>query len=90
MDVLILRSGLEINVSLQSGQKQVCVSVQNLLRQVLQKLCPHGVVTGSVNKSRQMKHWSSSFSGPLEDAMTEKISYDNISIQSSKLVELVG
>ncbi|KAK2886134.1 hypothetical protein Q8A67_016971 [Cirrhinus molitorella] len=63
----------------QNGQQQVCVFVQHLFRQVLQKLCPHGVVTGSVNTSRQMEHWSSSFSKLLEDAMTEKTNIDNIS-----------
>ncbi len=86
--VLILRSGLLLKVSLQDGQKQVGVSVQCLFRQVLQKLCPHGVVTGSVNTSRQMEHWSSSFSGSLEDAMPEKISNDNCLVQIPTLVVL--
>jgi len=43
---------------------------QHLFRQVLQKLCPHGVLTGSVNTSRHIEHWRSSVCGPLEEDIT--------------------
>ncbi len=77
--VLILRSGLCLNVSLQYGQLQVWLLSQQLFRQVLQKLCPHGVLTGSVNTSRHIEHWSS-VSGPLEDDMTRKRIYEDKSL----------
>ena len=59
--VLTFKSGLVLKVSLHSGHWYWSLLFQCSLMQSLQKLCPHGAVTGSVNTSRQMEHrnWSS-------------------------------
>ena len=41
---------------LQTGHLYWTCSSQNFVIQVLQKLCPHVVVTGLLNTSRQMEH----------------------------------
>ena len=56
MKVLTLKSGLVWKSSLQTGHLYWIFSSQNFVIQVLQKLCPHGVVTGLLNTSRQMGH----------------------------------
>ena len=54
--ILTCRSGLVLKSFLQTGHLYLTFSSQNLVIQVLQKLCPHGVVTGLLNTSRQMGH----------------------------------
>ena len=56
MKVLTCKSGLVWKSLLQTGHLYLTCPSQNLLIQVLQKLCPHGVETGLLNTSRQMQH----------------------------------
>ena len=60
MKVLTCKSGLEWNSLLQKGHLYWTCSSQNVVIQVLQKLCPHGVESGLLNTSRQMEHEKSS------------------------------
>jgi len=53
---LTLRSGLVENTLLHCGQKGDWCLDHEWQRQVLQKLCPHGMVTGLTNTSRHSKH----------------------------------
>ncbi|KAK3565822.1 hypothetical protein QTP86_015556 [Hemibagrus guttatus] len=51
--VFFLRTGLGANVSLHWGQTLSPLRSQQQLIQLMQKLCPHGIVTGSIRRSRQ-------------------------------------
>ena len=59
--VLTFRSGLMLKTSLHLGHRHKVFMFQYSVMQLLQKLCPHGVVTGSVNMSRQMAQRNCSF-----------------------------
>lgn len=56
MAALVEISGRTKNLLSHTGQWQSSPLSQWLVRQLLQKLWPHGVVTGSVKTSRQMEH----------------------------------
>ena len=52
----MLRSGLVENTLLHCGQKVDWCLDQEWQRQVLQKLCPHGIVTGLTKTSLHSRH----------------------------------
>ncbi len=65
---------------LHNGHLHSWLLSQHWFRQLLQKLCPHGVLTGSVNTSRHTEHWSPSARRPLKDDISEnKRNYENVS-----------
>ena len=62
--VLMLISGWGSNVLSQVGHWQTSLLSHKFWMQAWQKLCPQGVVTGSVNTCWQMEHWNC-FSGNM-------------------------
>ncbi|TNN59299.1 hypothetical protein EYF80_030486 [Liparis tanakae] len=71
MKVLTLSSGFRENFCLHMGHWDRLALCQYPCMQSLQKLCPQGVVTGWLNRSRQMGHRScSSVSTPPADAIS--------------------
>ena len=72
MKVLTCKSGIVWNSLLQIGHLYRTWSSQNVVIQVLQKLCPHGVKTGLLNTSRQMEHEKSSSDQDVAEAIPRK------------------
>ena len=70
MKMLTCTSVLESKYFLQTGHSRLLLILQFLMMQALQKLCPHCMVTGAVNTSRQTGHRKlSSHSTQLTAAM---------------------
>ena len=72
MKVLTRKTGLVWNSSLQTGHLYWTMSSQNTVIQALQKLCPHGVVTGLLNTSRQTEQEKSSSDHDAAEAIPRK------------------
>lgn len=53
---LTLSFGRFLKTCLHSGHSDFCLVSQKRLMHSRQKLCPHGMVTGFLKKSRQMLH----------------------------------